>query len=127
MNETQRKLANKVGRLTQRLETVGVDDSRTDIENARAAVQLVTLCAALERAVSHPTFSAEERVERMARAVDGATPNPRLMDPEIVKLERLVARIHALVPDPALSLDEKLDRLGKLFAVAFPDMVKKVG
>jgi len=127
MNETQKLLTNKVNRLTQRLETLKTDPSRSEIENARAGGQLVSLCEALERAVPHPTFSAEERVERTARAVDGATPNPRLMEPEIVKLERLTARIHELVPDPDLSLDEKVDRLGRLFAAAFPNMLNKAG
>jgi len=127
MNETQKLLADKVNRLTQRLEFNIKDPSRTDIENARSGVQLAGLCEVLERIVPHPTFSAEERVERLARVVDGATPDPRLMEPEIVKLERLVARIDELMPVSGLSVHEKLDRLGQMFAAAFPDSVKNVG
>jgi hypothetical protein len=127
MNETQRKLNDKVDRLTQRLEFAIKDPSRSDAENARASVQLAALTEVLERIVPHPSFSPEERVERLARVVDDATPNPRLMEPEIVKLERLVARVDELMPVSGLSVQEKLDRLGRMFAAAFPDSVNKVG
>jgi len=127
MNETQKALINKVNKLTQRLEFPIKDPSRSDGENAMAGAQLAALTKVLERVVPHPTFSPEERVERLARVVDGATPNPRFMEPEIVKLERLLARVDELMPVSGLSAEEKLERLGRMFAAAYPETVNKAG
>jgi len=127
MNETQKLLANKVNRLTQRLELQITDQSRSVAENARATVRYTQVCKALEGLVPYPTFSTEERVERLAHAVEGATPNMQIMEPDIIKLERVAARIDELVPDPKLSIEEKIARLGQQFATVFPEKVNKAG
>jgi chemotaxis regulatin CheY-phosphate phosphatase CheZ len=119
MNERQRELTAKVGRLTQKLETGVIDPTLSAAENARAEAELKSIAARLVAVIPKPALSAEERVERMARAVSHATPDLDKIEPASHVLARLKPRIDELVPDGDLTMEEKVDKLGDIFRAAF--------
>ena len=120
MNEQQKKLADKLGRLTQRLETNVKDPSLSAAENARAVSELRAIAARLVAIIPDPSLSAEQRVERLARAVSNATPNWDMIEPASHVLARLKPRIDALVPGTNLTTEAKIDKLGEMFRALFP-------
>jgi hypothetical protein len=120
MNERQKKLADKLGRLTQRLETGVKDPTLSAAENARAVAELKAISARLAAIIPDPSLSAEQRVERLARAVESATPDWDMIEPASHVLARLKPRIDALVPGTELTSEAKIDKLGELFRALFP-------
>jgi hypothetical protein len=120
MNERQKKLADKLGRLTQRLETGVKDPTLSAAENARAVAELKAISARLAAIIPDPSLSVEQRVERLARAVESATPNWDMIEPASHVLARLKPRIDALVPGTELTSEAKIDKLGELFRALFP-------
>lgn len=121
MNERQKKLAAKVGRLTQRLETEIKDPALSPAENARAEAELKAIASRLVDAIPDPRYSAEQRVERLAHAVSGASPNMNMLEPASHVLARLKTRIDELVPEADLTTEAKIDKLAALFRAAFSD------
>jgi hypothetical protein len=126
MNERQKKLADKVGRLTQRLDFSVKDPSLSAAENARAASELKAIAARLMAIIPDPALSAEERVERLARAVSNAKPDWDMIEPASHVLARLKPRIDQLVPGTDLTTEAKVEKLGELFRRAFAQSLSDV-
>lgn len=126
MNERQKKLADKVGRLTQRLDFAVKDPTLSAAENARAAAELKAIAARLMAIIPDPALSAEERVERLARAVSDAKPDWDRIEPASHVLARLKPRIDELVPGTDLTTEAKVDKLGEMFRRAFPQSLSDV-
>ena len=126
MNQRQKELAKKVGRLTQKLETQINDPSMSGAENARAVAELKAIASRLVAVIPDPSFSAEQRVERLAHAVGGATPNTDMLEPASHVVARLKTRIDELLPGTDLSTEAKIDKLGAMFRAAFPEKVSDV-
>ncbi len=120
MNERQKKLAAKVGRLTQRLETAIYDPALNAERNAQVAADLRAISGQLHSIVPGLTFSPEQRLERIAFAVNGGTTNP--LEPDSHRLARLKARIDELVPGSDLTTEAKVEKLGELFRQKFRDV-----
>jgi hypothetical protein len=120
MNERQKELADKVGRLTKRLDFQVKDPSLSAAENARAASELKTIGARLMAIIPDPSLSAEQRIERLARAVSNAKPDWGMIEPASHVLARLKPRIDELVPGTDLTTEAKVEKLGEMFRAAFP-------
>jgi hypothetical protein len=115
MNRTQSELSQRVDRLSQRLDTKVSEPSLSLEENQRAVADLASIARRLAAVLPDVSASPEERVERLARYVPGATPKPELMVSDYQKLVRMRARLEELVPGD-LTPEQRVDRLAKYLA-----------
>lgn len=110
-----KRISEKVGSLTQRLDHMVPDPKISDAANRAAARELKMLTDALYGMLPDRSLSPAERIERLARAVDDRTPKPEHLRPAHIKLEELRARIDELVPgegsafEKILSLEANVD------------------
>jgi hypothetical protein len=126
MNERQKRLADKVGRLTQRLETGVYDKTLSAEQNAKAVAEFGAIATRLARIIPEPIFSPEQRLERIAVAMSGAKADLSKLEPASRTLARLKARIEELVPGDDLTVEEKIDKLGDAFRAASPEKLRVV-
>ena len=124
MNERQKKLADKVGRLTQRLETAIYDPALSAERNAQVAAELRAISGQLHSIIPGLTFSPEQRLERIALAVNGGTSNP--LEPDSQRLARLKTRIDELIPGSDMTIEAKVDKLAELFRKASGQKIRDV-
>lgn len=117
MSQIQNELSQRIDRLSQRLDTKVSEPSLSLEENQRASAELASIARRLAAILPDVSASPEERVERLARYVPSATPNPDLMISDYAKLVRMRARLEELVPGD-LTPEQRVDRLARHFAEA---------
>jgi hypothetical protein len=117
VNRTQSELSERIDRLSQRLDTKVTEPSLSLEQNQRASAELASIARRLAAILPDVSASPEERVERLARYVPNATPDPALMVSDHAKLVRMRARLEALVPGD-MTPEQRVDRLGRYLAEA---------
>lgn len=107
MNE----LTYRLNRLTQRLDHMVPDNGISSELNDRAATILRELSERLIALLPDPSLSPDERLERIARAVQDRVPQSEQLLPAIQKVHRLERRLLELVPGDDLDCFARLERL----------------
>lgn len=108
MNSTE--LKKNALNLTQRLDHMVPDEEMSASQNQKAASDLGLLSAKLFWHVPDQSLSPFERLERLARAADGSTPDLSQLQSAAKKLEALKSRIDILVPGN-MSHEKKIEVL----------------
>ncbi len=98
--------------LTQRLDHSVPDPKVSASVNQKASAELGALSDKLFWHVPDKSLSPFERLERLSRAADQATPDLTHLQPATEKLKNLKARIDQLVPGDGTS-EQKIDTLLK--------------
>jgi hypothetical protein len=98
----------RIGGLTQRLDHMVPDVDLSKEENNKVSAELAALSAKLYGLLPDNSLSPFERLERLARVVEGRKPDLSQLQSASKKLEALRARLNDLVPGDA-SDDKKID------------------
>lgn len=109
-----------LSRLTERLDHMVPDPKLTALDNQKAAAQLAALSARLHVFLPDHTLSPQERLERLARVIQNRVPQSQHLLSANEKLAALTTRLNELVPG-GMTPEEKVDHLVDLATKAVPD------
>ncbi|OWJ91959.1 hypothetical protein [Paracoccus yeei] len=115
MDEIVRRAAN----LTQRLDHMVPDPEMPLAFNRKAAADLAAISEKLYELLPDPSLSPLERIERLARVVEGRSPDLEQLQPAHKKLEKINERLTQLMPDDSNPM-EKIDQLYQIIVSMAP-------
>src|SRR5439155_379035 len=103
--------------LTQRLDHMVPDNRVSAAVNQEATAELASISAKLNTLLPDHSLSPSERLERLARVIEGREPNLAHLQPATVKVALLKDRLDQLVPgrmSPEQKIDTLIQRLNQL-------------